>query len=122
MGSMLQARCTGCGLEQGLGVGGGMMSFMTVAAVPAGCARCHNLVTVNAKLAPPYECPTEGCAGSPVIIGELVGLMHRGTDPTVFDWLVDDDAGLRYELRDRAYRCPACGASSLTFESAGFFD
>jgi RNA polymerase subunit RPABC4/transcription elongation factor Spt4 len=122
MGSLVQAHCAECGLEQAMAVGGGMMDFTTHAAVPAGCVACHRLVSVNAKEAPPYRCPTAGCTGTPRLIGELVGSRaHRG-ERTVFDWLVDDDAGIRYVLDDGSHRCPACGAQRLTFEMAGFFD
>ena len=122
MGSILQARCAGCGLDQRLSVGGGMRSFMTIAAVPAGCDSCHRVVMVNAKLAPRYPCPTNGCAGSAVIIGQIAGPTHDRTGSIVFDWLVDDEARTRYQLGDQAYRCPACGASSLTFAVTGSWD
>jgi hypothetical protein len=121
MGSSLQAQCADCGLEQGLNVGGGFADFMTTAAVPAGCKTCHRLVTVNAKLAPPCRCPTEGCEGSPVVIGK-VSPSEPDMGSTVFDWLVDDDAGTRYVLRDAPHRCPACGGPRLTFTMAGFRD
>ena len=122
MESLIQARCADCGLDESLGVGGGFSSFTTVAAAPAGCDECHRLVTVNAKLTPPYRCPTSRCSGSPTIIGDIVGPSVDLPGPTVFDWLVDDDAGTRYVLRDAPYRCPVCGGPHLTFAMAGFWD
>ena len=122
MGSMLRASCDDCGLEQELLVGGGMMDFTTTAAVPAGCTTCHRLVTVNTKLAAPHPCMTDGCAGSPAIIGEITGSVDHGIDRSVFDWLVDDDTGTRYVLGGGPHPCPVCGHSRLTFEMTGFWD
>ena len=122
MGSLIQARCADCGLDETIGVGGGFSSFTTVAAVPAGCDTCHGLVTVNAKLTPPYRCPTSRCSGSPTIIGDVAGPDDGPSGPIVFDWLIDDAAGTQYVLREGPHRCPVCGGPHLTFAMAGIWD
>jgi hypothetical protein len=122
MGTIVQAQCADCGLDERLGLGGGFSSFMTIAAVPAGCDICHRLVTVNAKLPPPFRCPTEGCAGAPLIIGDILGRGDVASRHTVFDWLIDDVAGTRYVLAPDPHRCPVCGGSHLTFAATGNWD
>jgi hypothetical protein len=122
MGSTLQARCGSCGLDQEFHAGGGFGNFMAVAAVPAACGTCRSLVTVNAMLPRPYGCPTEGCSGHPLIIGEILGKGDLATTDSVFDWLVDDKEGTRFVLHEGPHACPACGASGLSFVQVGFWD
>lgn len=121
MGSLVVAGCSNCGLSQELALGGGFMDFTTTAAVPAGCTSCRRLVLVNALGAKPRSCPTDGCAGLPQVIGELRRRSAWG-EHAVFTWVLDDRRGAEYVLRPRAYSCPACEASTLTFRDVGCWD
>ena len=105
-----------------MGLGGGFANYQTYAGAPAGCDTCHRWVTVNAKLPPPHECPTAGCAGSASIIGDIVGPSWPTSGTVVFDWLVDGAADTRYVLREGPYTCPVCGESRLAFAMTGDWD
>ena len=120
MGSVVQARCSACGLSRDMALGGGFASYLTACAVPAGCRTCRRIVIVDALAPAPHPCPTRACKGTAVMFGELVGSGIPGGGAFVFDWSVDDER--RYVLATGPHRCPACGSAGLTCTPIGSWD
>ena len=102
MGRMFTARCSSCGFECSVTVGGGMYTHRTRRLFPALCGICEGIVSANVVPEPPV-CDT--CSGTDLV---LYGATTR--DPA-------DNSRYPKGL-DGHHLCPDCKHYSFKFETA----
>ena len=112
MGTLVQARCSGCGYQQGmLPLGAGARDFMERCWLPAPCPTCKQVVSIDATQ-PRASCPECG--------QEVAAYATSLSARTGLTWLLP--SGEEVAVPEHGNQCPACGAASLDLLGVGFFD
>ena len=115
MGCSVIASC-GCGVQEFIQVGGGMLTFTTECWFPAMCRSCHSLVIVN-LLRKEMRCPK--CGSRKVIPYDDPSLIRVTGDEIVASWNVESLSPSERVLTNGRYMCPKCGDPTLSFEDGG---
>ena len=104
MGSSAKARCSGCGYETFLMLGGGFSNHRTYAAWPVNCDDCAATTTANFQQAP-LVC---GKCGGANVVPITDSRNWAGDGKEIERW---------WDLRrtDGHHRCPRCHAFELKF-------
>jgi DNA-directed RNA polymerase subunit RPC12/RpoP len=116
MGQIFRAVCK-CGYEnsQHVLLGAGMMDFDRSCLVPARCAKCKSILSVE-LLRPQVSCPD--CR----VAVELLVTISPASEAIDGDhaWKLPD--GRHVVLADPPYECPRCGRPALQLHHTGSFD